>query len=198
MFQKLLRGGVVLWAVLGLIGCNYNDFQKLDDETSKAWSELFNQYQRRAELVPDLLTSVKAEASFEQATVTQVIEARAKVTSILVTPETVNDPETFQRFQAAQSQLGLALSRLMVMSEQYPLLQARKKFGDLRVQLQVTENSINKARNRYIQSVQAYNVLVSGLPSKLTAMAMGYKAKESFIVANEAQITLPTRINLSK
>lgn len=159
---------------------------------------MLTQYQRRAELVPDLLISVKAEASFEQDTLTQVIEARAKATSIQVTPETVNDPEAFQRFQAAQSQLDTALSRLMVVSEQSPNLQARKKFGDLRVQLESTEHRITEARNAYIQSVQAYNLLLRNFPSKLTAMAMGYKAKESFTVAKEARIALPTRIDLSK
>ncbi len=198
MFHVLSRWWVVLGVIAGLNGCGYNDFQKLDEETRAAWSEVLNQYQRRADLVPNLVATVKGEASFEQDTLTRVIEARAKATSIQVTPETLNNPEAFQKFQAAQSQLGSALSRLMVVSEQYPNLKANQAFSDLRVQLEGTENRITVARNRYIQSVKAYNVLVRSLPSKLTAMAMGYQDKEGFTVANEAQISSPPAVDFGK
>ena len=198
MFHVLSRWWVVLGVIACLNGCGYNDFQKLDEETRAAWSEVLNPYQRRADLVPNLVATVKGEASFEQDTLTRVIEARAKATSIQVTPETLNNPEAFQKFQAAQSQLGSALSRLMVVSEQYPNLKANQAFSDLRVQLEGTENRITVARNRYIQSVKAYNVLVRSLPSKLTAMAMGYQAKEGFTVANEAQISSPPAVDFGK
>ena len=198
MSQILLRGWMALLLVAGLSGCGYNDFQKLDEETRGAWSEVLNQYQRRADLVPNLVATVKGEASFEQDTLTQVIEARAKATAMQVTPETLNNPEAFKKFQEVQGQLGSALSRLMVVSEQYPSLKANQAFSDLRVQLEGTENRITVARNRYIKAVQAYNILVRRLPSNLTAMVMGYKAKEGFTVANEAQIALPPTVDFNK
>ena len=198
MFQIVLRGWMALLLVMGLSGCGYNDFQKLDEETRAAWSEVLNQYQRRADLVPNLVATVKGEASFEQDTLTQVIEARAKATAMQVTPETLNNPEAFKKFQEVQGQLGSALSRLMVVSEQYPSLKANQAFSDLRVQLEGTENRITVARNRYIKAVQAYNILVRSLPSNLTAMAMGYKAKEGFTVANEAQISQPPTVDFNK
>ena len=189
------------WALalsLLLGGCGYNDFQRLDEQTRAAWSEVLNQYQRRADLVPNLVATVKGEAAFEQETLTRVIEARARATAIQVTPETLNDPEAFQRFQAAQGELGSALSRLLVVSEQYPTLRANQGFSDLRVQLEGTENRIAVARNRYIQAVQAYNVLVRSLPTNLTAMVMGYRTRESFTVANEAQISAPPPVEFNK
>jgi LemA protein len=189
---------MALLVVTALSGCGYNDFQKLDEETRGAWSEVLNQYQRRADLVPNLVATVKGEASFEQDTLTQVIEARAKATAMQVTPETLNNPEAFKKFQEVQGQLGSALSRLMVVSEQYPSLKANQAFSDLRVQLEGTENRITVARNRYIKAVQAYNILVRSLPSNLTAMVMGYKAKEGFTVANEAQISLPPTVDFNK
>jgi LemA protein len=198
MLQIVLRGWMALLLVAGLSGCGYNDFQKLDEETRGAWSEVLNQYQRRADLVPNLVATVKGEASFEQDTLTQVIEARAKATAMQVTPETLNNPEAFKKFQEVQGQLGSALSRLMVVSEQYPSLKANQAFSDLRVQLEGTENRITVARNRYIKAVQAYNILVRSLPSNLTAMVMGYKAKEGFTVANEAQIALPPTVDFNK
>lgn len=179
-------------------GCGYNDFQRLDEQTRAAWSEVLNQYQRRADLVPNLVATVKGEAAFEQETLTRVIEARARATSIQVTPETLNDPEAFRRFQSAQGELGSALSRLLVVSEQYPNLRANQGFSDLRVQLEGTENRIAVARNRYIQAVQAYNVLVRSLPTNLTAMVMGYRTRESFTVANEAQISAPPAVNFNQ
>ena len=155
-------------ATLALSGCGYNDFQRLDEQTKSAWSEVLNQYQRRADLVPNIVATVKGEANFEQETLTKVVEARAKATSIQVTPETLNNPEAFKKFQAAQGELGSALSRLMVVSERYPDLKANKGFSDLRVQLEGTENRITVARNRYIQSVQEYNVLARSFQQEVS------------------------------
>jgi LemA protein len=183
---------------LALTGCGYNDFQRLDEQTKSAWSEVLNQYQRRADLVPNIVATVKGEAAFEQDTLTKVIEARAKASSIQVTPETLNDPAAFSKFQAAQSELGSALSRLMVVSERYPDLKANKGFSDLRVQLEGTENRITVARNRFIQSVQEYNVLARSFPSNLTALVFSYKVKPSFTVQNEEQISAPPVVDFNK
>ncbi|WP_411884707.1 LemA family protein [Polaromonas sp. YR568] len=187
-------------ALLGLLlsGCGYNDFQRLDEQTKSAWSEVLNQYQRRADLVPNIVATVKGEAQFEQDTLTKVIEARAKATSIQVTPETLNDPAAFSKFQAAQGELGSALSRLMVVSERYPDLKANQGFRDLRVQLEGTENRITVARNRYIQTVQEYNVLARSFPNNLTAMVFGYQVKPNFSVQNEAQISTPPVVDFNK
>ncbi|MEY2683739.1 MAG: hypothetical protein RJA09_883 [Pseudomonadota bacterium] len=198
MTHTLKRG---LWAValvLSLSGCGYNDFQRLDEQTTSAWAEVLNQYQRRADLVPNLVATVKGEAQFEQETLTRVVEARAKATSVQVTPETLNDPQALQRFQAAQGELGGALSRLLVVAEQYPSLKSNQGFSDLRVQLEGTENRITVARNRYIQAVQDYNVLARSFPSNLTAMVLGYQAKTNFTVANEAAISAPPVVNFGK
>ncbi|SFC08084.1 LemA protein [Polaromonas sp. OV174] len=191
---------LALAALLSLLltGCGYNDFQRLDEQTKSAWSEVLNQYQRRADLVPNIVATVKGEAAFEQDTLTKVIEARAKATSIQVTPETLNDPAAFSKFQAAQGELGSALSRLMVVSERYPELKANQGFRDLRVQLEGTENRITVARNRYIETVQAYNVLTRSFPSNLTAMVFSYAVKPNFSVQNEAQIALPPQVNFDK
>ena len=186
---RTLLATAVLATGLGLTGCGYNDFQKLDEQTTSAWSEVLNQYQRRADLVPNLVATVKGEASFEQETLTRVIEARAKATSIQVTPETLSNPEAMQKFQAAQSELGGALSRLLVVSENYPSLKTNQGFADLRVQLEGTENRITVARNRYIKAVQEYNVTVRSFPSNLTAMLFGYSVKPSFTVENEKEIS---------
>ena len=192
--------GLTIVAVLSLLltGCGYNDFQRLDEQTKSAWSEVLNQYQRRADLVPNIVATVKGETAFEQETLTKVIEARAKATSIQVTPETLKDPAAFSKFQAAQGELGSALSRLMAVSERYPDLKANKAFSDLRVQLEGTENRITVARNRYIQTVQAYNVLTRSFPSNLTAMVFSYSVKPNFAVQNEAQIALPPQVNFDK
>ena len=191
---------LILVSMLGLLltGCGYNDFQRLDEQTKSAWSEVLNQYQRRADLVPNIVATVKGEAAFEQETLTKVIEARAKATSIQVTPETLNNPAAFQKFQAAQGELGSALSRLMVVSERYPDLKANQGFRDLRVQLEGTENRITVARNRYIQAVQEYNVLTRSFPSNLTAMIFSYNVKPNFTVANEAQISAPPVVDFTK
>jgi LemA protein len=194
----MTRWFLILMITLGLSGCGYNDFQRLDEQTKSAWSEVLNQYQRRADLVPNIVATVKGEAAFEQETLTKVIDARAKATSIQVTPETLNNPEAFKKFQAAQGELGSALSRLMVVSEQYPSLKANEGFRDLRVQLEGTENRVTVARNRYIQSVQAYNVLARSFPSNLTAMVFSYQPKPSFAVQNEAVIATPPVVDFNK
>ena len=186
---------VIIASAAALTGCGYNDFQRLDESTKSAWSEVLNQYQRRADLIPNIVATVKGEANFEQETLTKVVEARARATSIQVTPETLNNPAAFQKFQAAQGELSSALSRLMVVSERYPDLKANKGFSDLRVQLEGTENRITVARNRYIQTVQEYNVLARSFPTNLTAMAFSYGAKPTFAVANETQISAPPQVD---
>jgi LemA protein len=189
---------IVLGSTLLLSGCGYNDFQRLDEQVKGSWAEVLNQYQRRADLIPNIVSTVKGEANFEQETLTKVIEARAKATSIQATPELVNDPAAFQKFQEAQGQLTGALSRLMVVSEQYPNLKANQAFQDLRVQLEGTENRITVARNRYIKTVQEYNVLARSFPTNLTAMVFGYPVKPSFTVANEAAISAPPTVSFDK
>ncbi len=193
--RTIVRWLLALAAALSLAGCGYNDFQRLDEQTRAAWAEVLNNYQRRADLVPNLVATVKGEANFEQETLTRVIEARAKATSMQVTPEVLNNPEQFQRFQQAQGELSGALSRLLVVSEQYPQLQANQGFRDLRVQLEGTENRITVARNRYIKAVQEYNVLARSFPSNLTAMVFGYQPKPGFTVANEGQISAPPQVD---
>lgn len=194
----MTRWFLILMTALALTGCGYNDFQRLDEQTKSAWSEVLNQYQRRADLVPNIVATVKGEAAFEQDTLTKVIEARAKASSIQVTPETLNNPVAFQRFQAAQGELGSALSRLMAVSEQYPSLKANQGFADLRVQLEGTENRVTVARNQYIKAVQEYNVLARSFPSNLTAMVFDYQAKPAFAVQNEATISSPPVVDFAK
>ena len=185
-------------AVLSLSGCGYNEFQRLDEQVKAAWSEVLNQYQRRADLIPNIVATVKGEANFEQETLTRVIEARSRATSINATPELVNNPEAFARFQQAQGELTGALSRLMVVAEQYPQLKANAAFQDLRVQLEGTENRITVARNRYIKAVADFNVLARSFPTNLTAMLFSYSVKPSFTVANEAQISAPPTVSFDK
>jgi LemA protein len=185
-------------AVMGLSGCGYNDFQRLDEQVKAAWSEVLNQYQRRADLIPNIVNTVKGEANFEQETLTRVVEARAKATSIQVTPETLNNPEAFNRFQQVQGELSSALSRLIAVSENYPNLKANQGFQDLRVQLEGTENRITVARNRYIKAVADYNVLARQFPTNLTAMLFSYSVKPSFTVENEAAISRPPTVDFNK
>ena len=197
MHRRLLT--IVLIASAALLGgCGYNDFQRLDEQVKAGWSEVLNQYQRRNDLIPNIVATVKGEANFEQETLTKVIEARASATSIRATPELVNDPAAFQKFQEAQGQLTGALSRLMVVAEQYPNLKANQAFQDLRVQLEGTENRITVARNRYIQSVQQYNVLTRSFPTNLTAMVFSYSVKPSFTVTTEAAISAPPSVSFDK
>ncbi len=198
-----LRVRVMAWiaaaaAVLALSGCGSNDFQRLDEQVKAAWSEVLNQYQRRADLIPNIVNTVKGEANFEQETLTKVVEARAKATSIQVTPETLNNPEAFNRFQQAQGELSSALSRLIAVSENYPNLKANQGFQDLRVQLEGTENRITVARNRYIKAVADYNTLARQFPTNLTAMLFSYSVKPSFTVENEAAISRPPTVDFNK
>ena len=181
-----------------LSGCGYNDFQRLDEQSQAAWSEVLNQYQRRADLVPNIVATVKGEAQFEQDTLTRVIEARAKATSIQATPELINDPQAFNKFQQAQGELSGALSRLMEVAERYPQLQANQGFRDLRVTLEGTENRITVARNAYIKTVQDYNVLARSFPTNLTAKVFSYAPKPNFTVQNEAQISTPPQVDFSQ
>ena len=190
--------GVVLVAGTSLQGCGYNDFQRLDEQVKAGWSEVLNQYQRRADLIPNIVATVKGEANFEQETLTKVIEARAAATSIKATPELINDPVAFDKFQKAQGELSGALARLLVTVEQYPNLKANQAFQDLRVQLEGTENRITVARNRYIKTVADYNVLTRVFPSNLTAMLFSYAVKPSFTVQNEAQISTPPAVSFDK
>lgn len=192
--RKFTAVAVVI-AVLSLSGCGYNTLQSTDEQIKASWSEVINQYQRRADLVPNLVNTVKGEANFEQTTLTKVVEARAKATSIQATPELINDPQAFQKFQQAQGELSGALSRLLVVSENYPTLRANQGFRDLQAQLEGTENRITVARDRYIKSVQEYNVTVRSFPSNLTAMAFGYKEKPNFQVQNEQAISQPPSVN---
>ncbi len=186
--MNMLR--IVLAALLAsvLAGCGYNDIQSKDEAIKSAWAEVISQYQRRADLIPNIVNTVKGEANFEQETLTRVIEARAKATSIQATPELVNDPAAMAKFQQAQGELSSALSRLMVVVERYPDLKANQGFQDLRTQLEGTENRITVARNRFIKATQDYNVLVRQFPVNLTAMVFGYKEKAQFTVENEAAI----------
>ena len=191
-------GLVALLAPLLLAGCGYNNFQRLDEQVKAAWAEVLNQYQRRADLIPNIVATVKGEANFEQETLTKVIEARAKATSIQATPELINDPAAFDKFQAAQGELSSALSRLMVTVERYPDLKANRAFQDLRVQLEGTENRITVARNRYIKAVNDFNVLARSFPTNLTAMLFSYPVKPNFTVSNEAQISVPPSVSFDK
>ena len=187
-----------IFMALTLSGCGYNTLQTTDEDIKATWAEVLNQYQRRADLVPNIVATVKGEANFEQETLTKVVEARARATSMQVTPETLNNPEAFAKFQAAQGELSSALSRLLMVTENYPNLKANQGFQDLRVQLEGTENRITVARNRYIQAVQAYNVLARSFPNNLTAMVFGYTVKPTFSVQNEAQISTPPTVDFNK
>ena len=192
--QVMQKLGVLLVAVM-LSGCGYNGIQTRDQAVKAAWAEVLSQYQRRADLIPNIVNSVKGEANFEQETLTRVIEARAKATSIQVTPELANDPAALQKFQQAQGELSSALSRLLVVSENYPSLKANAAFQDLRVQLEGTENRIGIARNNYIKTVEDYNVYVRQMPQNFTAMAFGYKEKPQFAVQNEQEISKPPTVD---
>jgi len=185
-------------ATLLLSGCGYNTLQSEDEQVNAAWSEVLNQYQRRADLVPNLVETVKAFAKQEQEVFTQVTEARSRVGSIQATPELVNNPEAFQRFQQAQGELTGALSRLLVVAENYPQLKSDANFRDLQAQLEGTENRITVARNRYIQSVQEYNVTVRSFPTNLTAKMFGHDVKPTFTVENEKAISEPPKVDFGK
>jgi LemA protein len=193
-FHRWLKLALLL-ASLSLSACGYNQFQSGNEQVKASWSEVLSQYQRRADLIPNLVNVVKGQANFEQGTLQAVVEARTKATSIQASPELVNDPQAFQKFQQAQKDLSGSLSRLLVVSENYPTLRANQGFIDLQAQLEGTENRIAVARNRYIKAVQDYNVTVHSFPSNLTAMALGYKEKPNFTVDNEAAIAKPPSVN---
>ena len=190
----------VLWIVLLislLSGCGYNNFQTTDEQIKASWAEVLNQYQRRADLIPNLVNTVKGFAAQEQTVLLGVTEARAKVGSIQATPELINDPQAFAKFQAAQGELTSALSRLLVVTENYPQLKSDANFRDLQAQLEGTENRVTVARNRYIKAVQEYNIAVRSFPTNLTAMMFGYKVKPSFAVENEKEISRPPTVDFA-
>jgi len=187
----------ILFAAAFMSGCGYNTIQQQDEQVKSAWSEVINQYQRRADLIPNLVSTVKGFAAQEQQVLLGVTQARSKVGSIQVTPELANDPAALAKFQAAQGELSGALSRLMVVVERYPELKSDQNFRDLQAQLEGTENRITVARNRYIQAVQNYNVTIRSIPTNLTAMAFGYKPKPNFTVENEAAISKPPTVDFA-
>lgn len=195
IMQKIYLKLFTVFLLLNLTGCGYNNFQTLDEEAKASWSEVLNQYQRRADLVPNLVNVVKGYAEHEKEVLTQVADARSKVGSMQVTAEVLNDPEAFAKFQAAQGQMTSALSRLMAVSENYPNLKADQGFRDLQAQLEGTENRITVARNRYIETIKGYNVAVRSFPQNLTAMMFGYKTKPSFTVENEKTISVAPTVN---
>lgn len=197
MFTPFRRWGttLIITATLSLTGCGYNQFQRQNEQIKATWSEVINQFQRRADLIPNLVNVVKGQADFEHSTLLSVVEARSKATAIQASPELINDPQAFQKFQQAQQNLSGALSRLLVVSENYPTLRANQAFIELQAQLEGTENRITVARHRYIQAVQDYNVTVHTFPSNLTAMAFGYKERPSFSVDNEQVIAKPPVVN---
>jgi len=181
--------------VLSLSGCGYNRLQSTDENIKASWAEVLNQYQRRADLVPNLVNVVKGYAAHEKDVLIQVTEARARVGAIQATPELVNDEAAFQKFIAAQGEMTSAISRLLLVAENYPQLKADGLFRDLQAQLEGTENRITVARNRYIESVKEYNVIVRSFPTNLTAMMFGHKAKPSFTVENERAIAIPPKVD---
>jgi LemA protein len=192
--HALRIAGIVLISSL-FAGCGYNTLQQQDEQVTSAWSEVLNQYQRRADLVPNLVNVVKSAVAAEKDILDSVIEARAKATAIQATPELINNPQAFQQWQAAQGELSSALSRLMVVVERYPDLKSISGFNDLTAQLEGTENRIAVARKRYIETVQAYNVTVRSFPTNLTAKLFGHRVKPNFTVENEAQISRPPTVD---
>jgi LemA protein len=192
--RKLL-GAVPLLFLLFLSGCGYNDIQRGDEQVKAAWSEVLNQYQRRNDLVPNLVNTVKGFAAQEQQVLTQVTEARARVGSIQATPELINDPQAFRRFQEAQASMTSALSRLLVVTENYPQLKSDANFRDLQAQLEGTENRIAVARNRFIRAVQEYNTMIRQFPVNLTAMMFHYEPKPNFTVEDEKAIAKPPTVD---
>lgn len=200
-----MRGTALRWGVVGLgtfvalwlSGCGYNALQRNDEQVKSAWSEVLNQYQRRADLIPNLVNTVKGYAAQEQTVLLGVTQARAKVGSIQASPDMINDPQALAKFEAAQGELSGALSRLLVVSERYPELKSDQNFRDLQAQLEGTENRIAVARNRYIQAVQDYNLTVRSFPTNLTAAMFGYKPKANFTVENEAVISKPPSVDFS-
>ncbi len=195
--RRTLAYLILLLSVLSLGGCGYNTLQSTDEQVKAGWAEVLNQYQRRADLVPNLVNTVKGYAQQEKDVLLGVTNARSKVGAIQATPELLNDPQAFAKFQQAQGELTSALSRLLVVAENYPQLKSDANFRDLQAQLEGTENRITVARNRYIKAVQEYNVTVRSLPSNLTAMLFGFQVKPSFTVENEKEIAKPPKVDFS-
>jgi len=193
--MKILRTLMILLLVGLMSGCGYNAMQRQDEAVKAAWSEVLNQYQRRADLVPNLVNTVKGYAQHEEKVFVEVTNARAKVGSLQVNADTINDPQKLQQFQAAQGELGSALSRLMVVSENYPQLKADGLFQNLQAQLEGTENRVTVARNRYVQAVQAYNGMIRTFPNNMTAKIFGYKVKPNFTVDNEKAISTAPKVD---
>src|SRR5688572_10570432 len=193
--RQILVSLMVLFASVNLAGCGYNKLQEQDEAVKAEWSEVVNQYQRRADLIPNLVATVKGFAAQEERVLVSVTEARAKVGSIQLTPEVLNDPEAFAKFQAAQGELTAALKSLIAVSESYPDLKSNANFRDLQVQLEGTENRITVARNRYIEAVKVYNTTVRSFPTNLTAGMFDFDVKPNFSVENEAAIAAPPSVN---
>lgn len=196
--MRILPALIALLATLTLSGCGYNTIQATDENVAASWSEVLNQYQRRADLVPNLVNVVKGYAAHEKGVLEAVTVARSRVGSIQATPELVNDEQAFAKFQAAQSELSSALARLLVVSENYPQLKADASFRDLQAQLEGTENRVTVARNRYIAAVKEYNITVRSFPNNLTAMMFGYKTKANFSVENEKAISTAPKVDFGK
>jgi LemA protein len=197
MGRRILAIAAIALTAL-LSGCGYNTLQSTDEQVKAAWAEVLNQYQRRADLIPNLVETVKGFAAQEQQVLLGVTQARSRVGSIQATPELINDPQAFARFQEAQGALSSALSRLLLVVENYPQLKSDQNFRDLQAQLEGTENRITVARNRYIKAVQGYNVVVRQFPSNLTAMLFGFKEKPQFTVENEKEISKPPKVDFGK
>lgn len=197
LLKRSMLSIVLAWFALLLTGCGYNTFQKTDEQVKADWAEVLNQYQRRADLIPNLVATVQGYATQEKEVLTQITEARSRVGSMQATPELINDPEAFKKYLAAQNELKGSLSRLMVVAENYPALKSDQNFRDLSAQLEGTENRITVARNRYIKAVQEYNLTVRTFPNNITAMLFGYKAKPNFTVENEAVIAKPPTVQFN-
>src|ERR1700716_3317283 len=195
--MRKLLWAVSIFAALTLSGCGYNEFQTKDEQMKAAWSEVLNQYQRRADLIPNLVATVQGYAAQERDVLIGVTQARARATSVNLTPEALNDPQAMQKFQQAQGELSSALGRLLVVAENYPQLKSDANFRDLQAQLEGTENRITTARNRFIKTVQDYNILARQFPTNLTAMMFGYKEKPSFTVEDEKAIAKPPKVDFT-
>ena len=196
--KNIFRKFLIILAVFTLSACGYNQFQTKDEAVNAAWAEVLNQYQRRADLIPNLVNTVKGYTQHENATLLAVTQARAAATGFQITAEVLNNPETFRKFQKLQGELSSALSRLMAVSENYPNLKADTSFRDLQAQLEGTENRITVARQRYIQAVADYNILVRSFPSNLTAKMFGYHVKPSFTVENEKAVSTVPSVDFGK
>ena len=196
--KNIFRKFLIILAVFTLSACGYNQFQTKDEALNAAWAEVLNQYQRRADLIPNLVNTVKGYTQHENATLLAVTQARAAATGFQITPEVLNNPETFRKFQKLQGELSSALSKLMAVSENYPNLKADTSFRDLQAQLEGTENRITVARQRYIQAVADYNILVRSFPSNLTAKMFGYHVKPSFTVENEKAVSTVPSVDFGK